>query len=101
MLDFFYQTTLLKRFLNFIEPNLNVKFLEKNFPFTKKLHKNNDLEVYLAEFFYFIGCNWAVLVFRLIEFSKLDSKVFNLKPLSSKYFRILKNNTILTNKHIK
>ena len=57
MLDFFYQTTLLKRFLNFIEPNLNVKFLEKNFPFTKKLHKNNDLEVYLAEFFYFIGCN--------------------------------------------
>lgn len=55
-LNYFYQTMLAKRLLNFMQPNVTPQFLYLTLKAKKKFCIVNT-EVYTVDFFYFIGSN--------------------------------------------
>lgn len=84
-LNYFYHTVLIKRFLNFIDINVRVKFLTKLFT-SKKRFTSLVTELYTVDFFYFIGSSWCLLIFKILEFTSLNPSVFRLKPLKKRTF---------------
>jgi hypothetical protein len=98
-LDYFYHTMLAKRLLNFIEPNINPLFLFKILGLRKK-YSSIFTEMYTVDFYYFMSSKWCLLLFRVIEFSKLHPSVFRLKPLKPRGYVPQKLTVNLYNRHM-
>lgn len=91
---------LAKRLLVFMEPNVRSQFLF----LTLKLKKRNTIlenEAYMVDFYYFMGTNWCLLAYKVLEFTELHPSVFRLKPYVKKGYVPKRILTTYINKHIK
>lgn len=84
-LNYFYHSLLAGRLLNFVEPSIKPAFLLKSLKLSRKPLPILS-EMYKADFFYFIGSDWCLIVFKVVEFTSLNPSVFRLKPLKKRSF---------------
>lgn len=71
---------LAKRMLSIMDDNITPLFRLKIMRF-KKRYYTRFTEMYMADFYYFMGSSWCLLAFKILEFTKLHPSVFRLKPL--------------------
>lgn len=90
---------LAKRLLNFMQPNVTPQFLYLTLKAKKKFYIINT-EVYTVDFFYFIGSNWCLLAFKILEFTELHPSVFRLKPYIKKSFGPRKVVSLVYKRHL-
>lgn len=68
-----------------MEPNVTPGFLYLTLKKKKKYYFVNT-EMYNVDFFYFMGSNWCLLAYKVLEFTELHPSVFRLKPYTKKSF---------------
>ena len=76
---------LAKRFLTFLQPNIQAYFLYQTLKL-KKRYYIIDTEAYTVDFYYFMGSGWCLLAYKVLEFTELHPSVFKLKPYVKKSF---------------